>query len=109
VIVVNIPAYGLNLNFAPQAQDHDGQFDLVLFEKKGLWNMLKYVFQIIRGTHLNSDGVQVLHAKEIQIQSAHPVPVQTDGDATGTTPIKIKIIPSGAQFIVPCSTRVNVQ
>ncbi|MFK7779198.1 MAG: diacylglycerol kinase family lipid kinase [Gimesia sp.] len=108
-IVVNIPAYGLNLKFAPEAQDSDGLLDLVLFEKKGLWNMLKYVFRIMRGTHLGSDGVQVYQAKEIQIQSAHPVPVQTDGDATGETPIIIKILPAAARFIVPCSTRANDQ
>ncbi len=108
-IVVNIPAYGLNLNFAPEAQDHDGLLDLILFEKKGLWNMLKYVFRIMRGTHLSSEGVQTLQTKEMRIQSASPVPIQTDGDATGTTPTNIKIIPSAAQFIVPCSTRSNHQ
>lgn len=109
VIVVNIPSYGLNLKFAPAAQDSDGLLDLVLFEKKGLWNMLKYVFQIIRGTHLESEGIRVVQAKAIQIQSNHPVPVQTDGDATGSTPVSIKIIPAGAHFIVPCSTRANDQ
>ncbi|MDF1743717.1 MAG: diacylglycerol kinase family lipid kinase [Gimesia sp.] len=108
-IVVNISAYGLNLNFAPEAQDCDGLLDLILFEKKGLWNMLKYVYRIMRGTHLGSEGVQVLQAKEIRIQSAHPVPVQTDGDATGMTPATIRIIPGAARFIVPCSTRSNDQ
>ncbi|WP_298868833.1 diacylglycerol kinase family protein [uncultured Gimesia sp.] len=108
-IVVNISAYGLNLNFAPEAQDSDGLLDLILFEKKGLWNMLKYVFRIMRGTHLGSEGVQILQAKEIRIQSAHPVPVQTDGDATGMTPATIRIIPAAGRFIVPCSTRSNDQ
>jgi diacylglycerol kinase (ATP) len=108
-IVVNIPAYGLNLNFAPEAQDLDGLLNLIVFKKKGLWNMLKYLFQIIRGSHLDSEGVQILQVKEICIQSAHPVPVQTDGDASGTTPTNIKIIPSAGRFIVPCSTRSNDQ
>ena len=109
VIVVNIPAYGLNLKFAPEAQDRDGLLDIVLFQKKGIWSMLKYVFRIIRGTHLNSDGVQMLQARQIRIQSAHPVPIQTDGDATGSTPTEIRIIPAAARFIVPCSSRTNDQ
>ena len=109
VIVVNIPAYGLNLKFAPEARDQDGLLDIVLFQKKGLWSMLKYVFQIIRGTHLNSDGVQMLQAPQIRIQSAHPVPIQTDGDATGSTPAEILVIPAAARFIVPCSSRTNDQ
>lgn len=108
-IVVNIPAYGLNLNFAPEANDHDGLLDLIVLRKKGIWSMLKYVLRIIRGTHLDSRSVQKLQAKQIQIQSAHPVPIQTDGDATGSTPADIKIIPATAQFIVPCSTRQNDQ
>ncbi|MFH1302206.1 MAG: diacylglycerol kinase family protein [Planctomycetota bacterium] len=109
VIVVNIPAYGLNLNFAPAANDHDGLLDLILLRKKGIWSMIKYVFRIIRGTHLDSRSVQKLQAKQIRIQSAHPVPIQTDGDATGSTPADIRIIPAAARFIVPCSTPANDQ
>lgn len=108
-IVVNIPAYGLNLNFAPEANDHDGMLDLILLRKKGIWSMLKYVFRIIRGTHLDTRSVQKLQAKQIRIQSAQPVPMQTDGDASGSTPAEIKVIPAAARFIVPCSTVKNDQ
>tara|TARA_R110002095_G_C4251835_1_gene240239 strand:- start:5753 stop:6553 length:801 start_codon:yes stop_codon:yes gene_type:complete len=100
-IVVNIPAYGLNLNFAPAAKDHDGLLDLIVLRKKGIWSMLKYVFRIIRGTHLGSRSVHKLQAKQIRIQSAKPVPIQTDGDASGATPAEIKVIPAAARFIVP--------
>ncbi|MCA9015794.1 MAG: YegS/Rv2252/BmrU family lipid kinase, partial [Planctomycetaceae bacterium] len=108
-IVVNIPAYGLNLNFAPTANDHDGMLDLILLRKKGIWSMLKYVFRIIRGTHLDVRSVQKLQAKQIRIQSARAVPIQTDGDASGSTPAEIKVIPAAARFIVPCSTQTNDQ
>tara|TARA_R110002095_G_scaffold20954_3_gene23017 strand:+ start:3063 stop:3959 length:897 start_codon:yes stop_codon:yes gene_type:complete len=108
-IVVNIPAYGLNLNFAPAANDHDGLLDLILLRKKGIWNMLKYVIRIIRGTHFHSRSVQTLQVKQIRIRSAHPVPIQTDGDFTGSTPADFRIIPAAARFIVPCSTPANDQ
>ncbi|QDV52880.1 diacylglycerol/lipid kinase family protein [Gimesia fumaroli] len=108
-IVVNIPAYGLNLNFAPTANDHDGLLDLIVLRKKGIWSMLKYVFRIIRGTHLDSRSVQKRQARQIRIQSAEPVPIQTDGDACGSTPAEIKIMPSAGRFIVPCSTLPNDQ
>ncbi|QDT44748.1 Diacylglycerol kinase [Gimesia alba] len=108
-IVVNIPAYGLNLNFAPHANDHDGLLDLILLRKKGIWSMLKYVLRIIRGTHLDIRSVQRLQAKQIRIHSAQPVPIQTDGDASGSTPVEIKVIPTAARFIVPCSSLPNDQ
>ena len=108
-IVVNIPAYGLNLNFAPTANDHDGLLDLILLKEKGIWSMLKYVVRIIRGTHLDSRNVQKLQTAQIRIQSSQPVPIQTDGDACGTTPAEIKVIPAAARFLVPCSSQPNDQ
>lgn len=108
-IVVNIPAYGFNLNFAPAANDHDGLLDVILLQEKGVWNMLKYVYRIIRGTHLDSPGIQKLQTSYIRVQSAQPVPVQTDGDASGFTPAEIQVIPAAAHFIVPCSNSANDQ
>lgn len=101
-IVVNIPAYGLKLNFSPTANDADGLLDVILFKKKGLLSTLKYLYQIVRGSHLNSPDVQRIQANRIQIRSARPVPVQTDGDATGLTPLEITVLPRAGRFIVPC-------
>ncbi|QDU16999.1 Diacylglycerol kinase [Gimesia maris] len=101
-IIVNIPAYGLNLKFSPSANDQDGLLDLILFKKKGLFSTLKYLYQIVRGSHLNSPDVLRIQANRIQIRSAKPVPVQTDGDASGLTPLEITVLPRAGRFIVPC-------
>lgn len=101
-IIVNIPAYGLKLNFSPTANDADGLLDVILFKKKGLLSTLKYLYQIVRSSHLNSPDVQRIQANRIQIRSARPVPVQTDGDATGLTPLEITVLPRAGRFIVPC-------
>ncbi|QDU52548.1 diacylglycerol/lipid kinase family protein [Gimesia panareensis] len=101
-IVVNIPAYGLNLNFSPDAVDHDGMLDLILFRKRGIISMLLYLWQIIRGTHLTSKYVQKIQARSIRIHSTKPVPIQTDGDPSGLTPAEIKVIPRALKLIVPC-------
>ena len=101
-IIVNIPAYGLKLNFSPTANDADGLLDVILFKKKGLLSTLKYLYQIVRGSHLNSPDVQRIQANRIQIRSDRPVPVQTDGDATGLTPLEITVLPRAGRFIVPC-------
>ncbi|QDV20318.1 Putative lipid kinase BmrU [Gimesia panareensis] len=104
-IVVNIPVYGLNLNFSPDAVDHDGMLDLILFRKRGIFSMLLYLWQIIRGTHLTSKHVQKIQARSIRIHSTKPVPIQTDGDASGLTPAEIKVIPRALKLIVPCPTQ----
>lgn len=101
-IVVNIPAYGLNLNFSPSASDEDGLLDLIVFKGKGLFRTLRYLYQIVRGSHLNSPDVQRIQTNRIQIRSAKPVPVQTDGDASGQTPLEITVLPRAGRFIVPC-------
>lgn len=108
-IVVNIPVYGLKLNFAPFANDHDGLLEVILFRKKGIWGMLKYVFRVMRGSHLDSEGVQILQTNQLQINSAYPVPIQTDGDATDSTPVEIRVIPERLRLVVPCSTSSNDQ
>ncbi len=101
-IIVNIPAYGLNLNFSPDSVDHDGMLDLILFRRRGVLSMLLYLWQIVRGTHLTSKYVQKIQACSLRIQSTRPVPIQTDGDSSGLTPAEIRVIPRGLKLIVPC-------
>ncbi|QDT87143.1 diacylglycerol/lipid kinase family protein [Gimesia chilikensis] len=103
-IIVNIPAYGLNLNFSPDSVDHDGMLDLILFRRRGVFSMLLYLWQIVRGTHLTSKHVQKIQARSLRIQATRPVPIQTDGDSSGLTPAEIRVIPRGLKLIVPCPT-----
>jgi diacylglycerol kinase family enzyme len=43
---------------------------------------------------------------EILIETRHPLPVQSDGDWIGKTPVKIEVCPKAIRLIVPSKDSV---
>jgi diacylglycerol kinase family enzyme len=43
----------------------------------------------------------IASAKTITVDCAEQIPVQADGDAIGSTPVDIRVVPAAASFIVP--------
>ena len=99
--IVNLPAYAMGLPFARSASGEDGLLDLRLFERPGRWNILRYFFHIVRGSHERLGDVQCLTAKRIRVQTDVPVPIQADGDPAGFTPAEISVLPQALEIIVP--------
>ena len=53
------------------------------------------------GEHLLIEGVVYSRAKQIELTSAQPAPIQIDGDPAGYTPVRIELLPMRVPFIVP--------
>lgn len=91
--VFNVSRYAMDLPFAPHARPDNGTLEWVLFRKPGRWSLADYLLSVVRGRHLRRSDVLSGHATHIRLTSPQAVPVQIDGDARGTTPVDLSIVP----------------
>jgi diacylglycerol kinase (ATP) len=98
----NLPCYARGLRFTPRAQGTDGLLDLCMFSRGSTGSLLRYLWQVARGRHLNLPEVQILQRQSFRVEAAGnvAVAVQVDGDQAGRLPIEVEIIPSGLNLLV---------
>lgn len=101
VLIVNLNAYALGIQPAQAACDNDGLLDLRLFERGSAFQMFRYFYKVVRGTHEKLGDVRSLRAARIRIESDIPVAIQVDGDPAGVTPAEIRVLPGACEVIVP--------
>jgi YegS/Rv2252/BmrU family lipid kinase len=97
VIIGNASKYGGHFKVAPDARLTDPVLYTCLFKRKNPLNIVRYVFGVLTGSHINFKDVEYLKAKSIEIiGNAH---IQIDGDYFGTTPAKVEIIPDMVRLV----------
>ena len=99
-LVFNLRGYALQMPFAPEARADDAVLDWVVFERPGVLPAVKCYWDVFRKSHLQRRGVRHGRAKRIRIVGHGPVPMQVDGDAFGTTPVDIEVVPQALRVIV---------
>lgn len=84
-LVANLPQYAMDLNPCPAACGTDGLLDWVVFERPGLLRLGLYGLAALRGRHLSRADVHHGRARRIELRaaSAHPLPMEIDGEAAG--------------------------
>lgn len=100
-VVVNVPAYAMQLPVAAGADPTDGLLDLRLFQNGSPSRMMSYLYNIRRGRHESLPDVVSRRSASFRIESEVPVPVQIDGDPAGFTPVEVRISPQPMRLIVP--------
>ncbi len=110
----NVPRYGANLSFYPDADPTDGRLDLCLFKSSGFWNGCNYLFQLWRQKHQELEDFQHVCFRKLTVQapldaSGNPmkVPYQLDGDPGGFLPLEVELLPARLKLIVPHTTSAS--
>jgi diacylglycerol kinase family enzyme len=107
VFLFNLPRYALGLPFAPQARGNDGFLDLVVFRDPGPFRALHYLWLVMRGRHLKTDGVEIRKVRKVEISAPERVPVQLDGDPAGSLNgapdggWTLEVLPDVVEVVVP--------
>lgn len=94
IISASFPVY-------PNIKSNDGWLDLIVFTPKGPGAIAGTIGRLATRGLERSPHVFHTRAREIEILSKSPIPVETDGDVVTTTPAKFSIVPNGIKVVVP--------
>ncbi|MFC1908521.1 diacylglycerol/lipid kinase family protein [Chloroflexota bacterium] len=93
-VVMNNGRYGGGgMLTAPEADLCDGLLDVLIIGDLSKADFLWSLPRIYKGTHLTHPKVTMKKAKEIEIRSVLPLPLQADGELIGEVPARFRILP----------------
>lgn len=101
VLVANAQLYGSAWRVAPYAQLDDGVFDVYVFKGGSALDVFRHLFSILLGIHVCDPKVDAYRARRVEIVADAPMPLHTDGDPSGHTPVTIEVLPKALKVIVP--------
>ena len=100
VIISKGRLYAGEYLLAPAARPGEPGFSVVLFNNGGTSAPLRYGAAMLAGILHRDPGLTHIRAQRIEFLGNQPVPVQTDGDSNGFTPLGIQDAPEPIQLVV---------
>jgi YegS/Rv2252/BmrU family lipid kinase len=95
--------YGGGMTIAADATIDDGLLDVVSLAPQGLLELILNLPALRWGWHERAELVRHWRCREIEIQTARSLPVNTDGEVTTRTPAHIMVVPKALSVYVPQS------
>jgi diacylglycerol kinase (ATP) len=90
VAIGNGKSYGGGMNVCPQAQMHDGLFDIVILEPVSKLEFIKVFPTVYSGAHISHPKVKTLRAQKVTI-TADAI-AYADGERIGPAPISAECV-----------------
>ncbi len=93
-IVSNGRLYGGLVPLMPSARIDDGALDVALFPGGGTVDATAHVARVLAGLHLGDPNVLIrtTHRLRLEPVDGATLPVQSDGDPLGTTPLEVEVV-----------------
>jgi diacylglycerol kinase (ATP) len=99
VIMANIKYYAGEYEIADKAKIRDGFLDLVIIDRKKLWDIFVLIFSFSIGRLNKYLRKEYYQTKEANIFSDHKMQIQVDGEVLGIAPVSVKIVPKALNVI----------
>lgn len=90
VAIGNGKSYGGGMNVCPQAQMHDGLFDIMILQPVSTFEFIKVFPKVYSGSHISHPQVRTLRAAKVSI-SASAI-AYADGEKIGPAPISAECV-----------------
>jgi diacylglycerol kinase family enzyme len=103
VIVANGRFHGGGMKLAPDAQQDDGLFDVVLIGDITKLDFVTTSPKLYSGRYLTHPKVELMRSSSASITAAEPLPLEVDGEPIGRTPVRFEIVPSALRLRVPAA------
>ena len=101
VIVSNVSEMGL-ARLSSEAEPDDGYLDLCLITLGEFGDYVKLGFDVVSSLLLGDTPFYLRKARNVLIESlSGPVIANVDGDALGTSPMHIEVVPGAVNVLVP--------
>ena len=97
--VVNGGILASGLSLCPPASSTDGKIDMVIIQSNGLWDSIKKLKALKKGTLFLCDGIKHISAKEFEIIPKNLRVFDLDGELYESNSLKIKILPKALKIV----------
>jgi diacylglycerol kinase family enzyme len=106
----NFPMYGLGLSIAPEADACDGLLDVCAFERGRLWSIVRYLWHVKRGGHLELADTSMQRVRRFRLDAVDTpnTAYQLDGDHGGVLPVDVDVLPGELKLLVSRETAVRL-
>jgi YegS/Rv2252/BmrU family lipid kinase len=101
IAVGNGRYHGGGTPVAAEAEVDDRQLFLYSIPPQPMRQLLRLVPTLRRGKHAETPHVLLLHGKRVTLHTPHPMPVDTDGELTTSTPAHFEVLPGVLPVFVP--------
>lgn len=100
IAIANGSTYGGAFRIAPAADVADGMLELVIADALSRTGILGLVPHAMRGSHVGREGVNVLRARRVVVETDEPLVVHADGEIIGDALRRIEVeVLSGALLV----------
>jgi diacylglycerol kinase family enzyme len=101
VIVANGRWHGGGMKLAPDAHADDGLFDVVLIGDVTKLDFVTTSPKLYSGGHVHHPRVDVLRSARVAVHAEATLPVELDGEVSGTTPVRFEVLPGALRVRLP--------
>jgi YegS/Rv2252/BmrU family lipid kinase len=101
VLVGNGRRYGGDFILFPQAAMDDGLLDVTVFPRVNWWRLVICGRAFLTKQFAGAAGAFHFQAREIELTSTSPVPVETEGELVGHLPARVTVRPRVLRVLVP--------
>ncbi len=92
--------YGGPIPIFDRASMNDGLMDFCLFQPKNWFDLMIHLQAVLRGVHRETEGIICGQARQMEVASDVPVPVQVDGEFIGFAPARLSVLPGALRVVV---------
>ncbi|MBM7368775.1 diacylglycerol/lipid kinase family protein [Gordonia hydrophobica] len=101
VVIANSGDYGHGLRMVPTASVDSGHLDVLVVDgRSSRLSLTNLMGQAKAGAHLDRDDVQVLTGQRVELSIDRPVPVHSDGDYLGESPVTVSVRSAALPILV---------
>ncbi|WP_333618428.1 diacylglycerol kinase [Dietzia sp.] len=101
VAIGNTKTYGGGMRICPDADHHDGLFDITVLERMNRFRAASKFGKIFSGSFVEEEGVRTYRAAHVRVEMEQGVNGYADGDRWGPLPMDVEVARGAGRYIVP--------
>jgi YegS/Rv2252/BmrU family lipid kinase len=107
-VASNMELYAGFFHISPNARLDDGLLDFSCFRGDFWFDTLYHALIILLRRHARDPRVSLYQAREVEINTARPLPVHVDAEPCGSTPVHIRVVPHALHLIIPPTAPAHI-
>jgi diacylglycerol kinase (ATP) len=92
------------LQIRPDIRPDDGVFDVAILDAASLPGAARVLWRMLLRNPDAGGGITFLRATTVRVSAEPPLPAQADGEACGSTPLTVELLPRALHVLAPRGT-----